>query len=383
MTEPAELRLVIREQLFHNAGRSAALSWLLKPDARSEITSLLNVFTASSYSEPLIAAYPGLTEGRVRLVAAVAALAAGDTESASVQLQAANTALPQHFENSARDIGWALIRDLVTVLISPTAPGRSITVPLSREPGTGRKSWTTRQESQAKQELRRLTAPQLLRKGLPGPPGIWIRPPHPGESGTVERLLHSSDDSLDPSVNSAIENGSLSSILRSLLQDDPIEETALRLSQGGAEAMISGFTIVLVAVNNDARIVGAVQLAPPFVLLSNLKPPYVSNQHKQHAAVTIMKISGIGVSQPYRGRGIGRALATHASDLSWRCGYRLLYGQYKPASGLARFLHSCGFEVSAQDDEGIRLDQYGLPHTGIRPEPAHRFFVAHRDAADT
>jgi GNAT superfamily N-acetyltransferase len=173
-------------------------------------------------------------------------------------------------------------------------------------------------------------------------------------------------------------------MLRSLLlQEDPIEETALRLFHGGAETLISGFSIVLVAVNNDARIVGVTQLAPPFALLSSIKTPYVSNEHKRLATVTVMKISGIGVSQSYRGRGIGRALATQASELSWRCGYRLLYGQYMPESGLARFLRSCGFEVSAQDDEGIRLDQYGLPRTGIRPEPAHKFFVAHRDVADT
>ena len=101
---------------------------------------------------------------------------------------------------------------------------------------------------------------------------------------------------------------------------------------------MSGLTIVLVAVDPDRALVGAVQATPPFELLTGIRG--MPRERMLAATHVMMKITGIGVMPSRRGAGVGRALTRSAADLAWRIGYRVVYGQFGISSGLDKFFSS-------------------------------------------
>jgi GNAT superfamily N-acetyltransferase len=362
MTEPAEPYAVVREKLVHNAGRAVAFAWLTTDQAAPELTRLLQMMTGPELLEPIKTAFPGRTAARMRLLQAVRALADGDEQTASAHLGAARISLQPGSAVSPRDLAWTGLKTLIAAALEgdESAAGRS--------PQRQDRPWSG-------SDLRRFIAPDLLGRGLPGPSGTWLRRPHPGEADMVNGLLNHADDALEPWAAEAIDSGTLSSIHHGAFYGRSLDELAGELSQGGPDTVMSGLTIVLVAVDPSRRLVGAIQMAPPFKLLTSIRE--MPRQQMLAATHVMMKITGVGVVPSRRGAGIGRALTRSAADLAWRIGYRVVYGQFAISSGLDKFFASCGFDIASPSD-GITFIPYDMPF-GVMPQAGNQFFASRYD----
>lgn len=362
MTEPAEPYARVREKLVHNAGRAVSFAWLTTDRAAPELTRLLQMMTMPELLEPIKSAFPGRTAARVRLLQAVRAISDGDKRAASTHLEAARTNLDPRSAVSPRDLAWTVLKRLITEALEgdENAAGRS--------PQRQDRPWSGR-------DLSRFIAPDLLGRGLPGPGGTWLRRPHPGEVDMVNALLSHADDELGPWAAEAIDSGALSSFHHGVFYGRPLDELAEELSQGGMGTLMSGLTIVLVAVDPGRTLVGAVQAAPPFELLTSVRA--MPRERMLAATHVMMKITGVGVMPSRRGAGVGHALTKSAADLAWRIGYRVVYGQFGISSGLDKFFSSCGFDI-VSPSEGITFTPYDMPF-GIMPQPGNQFFVSRYD----
>jgi GNAT superfamily N-acetyltransferase len=256
-----------------------------------------------------------------------------------------------------------------------TKPKRLITAALEGDENAAGRSLQRQDRSWSGRDLSRFIAPDLLGRGLPGPRGTWLRRPHPGEVDMVNGLLNHADDELEPWAVEAIDSGALSSLHHGVFYGRPLDELADELSQGGPGTLMSGLTIVLVAVDPGRTLVGAIQMAPPFKLLTSTSG--MPRERMLAATHVMMKITGIGVMPSRRGTGVGRALTKSAADLAWRIGYRVVYGQFGISSGLDEFFSSCGFDIVSPSD-GIAFSPYDLPF-GIMPQPGNQFFVSRYD----
>jgi GNAT superfamily N-acetyltransferase len=380
MTEPAEVYVGVREQLVHNAGQAIALAWLKSDTHPAVMTDLLESLTSPDLVEPIAAAFPQHAAARIRVLQAIRALSDDDMRSAYAYLEMYRCLEPDSGV-SIRDAGWAMLARLAVARLDmaqePTGRSGEPQMPVMPE----RNNLDTHSNSQTRvwtlKDVKRLIAPDLLIRGLPGPGGIWLRGPHPGEAGKVNEILKCAGDELGQPTSDAINAGTLTSMLMGLLKDRPLDDLAKELYLGGPDKMMSGFTIVLVAVDPSRRLIGAIQAAPPFELLMSIRTRRISRAQKQAAVSTMMKITGIGVAPSHQRRGVGSALTKAVTDLCWRFGYRVVYGQCGASSGLDRFFMSCDFNVLSPV-EGITFAQYGLP-LGIMPVPGNRFFVTYYD----
>jgi GNAT superfamily N-acetyltransferase len=388
ITEPAELYATRREELLLKAGQALALKWLTSDEPLPAMTELLAFLIAPDIAGPTEAAFPGQTAACIQLLRAVSALAAHDDLSASAHLEIAHPALTSAEGRSAGNIGWVIIARLTRRMLAERsqntvdhgeipapagdAPARS---PSRRQGPEGRA--TSRSSSSFSRNRHRFIAPDLLLQGLPGPGGTWIRRPRPGEHNAINELLWDADDELAPWIIDAIDDCTLSCTLTGMLTGQPLEDLATELCRGGPEAFMSGFTVVLVAATPDRRLIGAIQASPPVQLLEEVGQRGIPAARQRAGAAAIIKISGIAVAPSHRGTGVGKSLATAASDLSWRTGRQLVYGQFRAGHGLDRFFTSCGFDI-CDDRTAIDLTSYGVPAV-ITPQPGNQFFASHFD----
>jgi hypothetical protein len=384
-TEPAELHAAIREQLLHNAGQALALKWLTSDEPPPAIIELLRSMLIPQLTEPIEAAFPGRTAARIRLLKAVSALASHDESSASAHLEIALPGLTSDGP-ADRNTGWLVVARLTQKALAKhrmmtsdreqrhdPAATRTAASP-TRLPEPARRV-TSRGRASFPRDFERRAAPELMGQGLPGPAGTWIRCPRPGENNAISDLLDPAGDDLAPWIVEAIDNCTLSSTLAGMLKDRPLEELATELLRGGMETFMSGLTIVLVATTPDRKLVGAIQASPPFHLLDELGDQGIGAAQQRAGAAAIAKISGVAVASSHRRTGIGRALATSASDLSWRLGRQLVYGQFHADPRLSRFFASCGFTI-CDSLTALDLTAYGVPAV-ITPEPGNQFFASH------
>jgi GNAT superfamily N-acetyltransferase len=383
-TEPAELHATMREQLLHNAGQALALKWLTSAEPAPALTELLASMVTPELTEPIEAVFPGRTAARIRLLRAVSALADHDEHSASAHFEIALPELQSDDGQSARSAGWLLVARLTQKALAehrqmpgdqtrqPTPAGTQTTgsPPQTPEP---EKHVASRDRASFPRYFQRRVAPELMAQGLPGPVGTWIRRPRPGEGHAISDLLDDADDELAPWIADAINNCTLSSALAGILTHRQPEELATELLRGGKKTFLAGLTIVLVAVTPNRKLIGAIQVSPPFRLLDELGDHGIVAAQQRAGAATIAKISGVAVAPPHRGTGIGRALISSALDLSWRLGRQLVYGQFQADPRLSRFFASCGFSI-CDPLTAIDLAPYGVPAV-ITPQPGNQFFA--------
>ena len=141
--------------------------------------------------------------------------------------------------------------------------------------------------------------------------------------------------------------------------------------------MVSGFTIVLVAIDPDRQVIGAIHTAPPFHILMRIRDAPKSELYS--TAAVVRQITGIAVLPSQRRTGVGSALMRYTEALSWRAGCRLLYGQFDIDLALKKFFTSCGFKTLLPR-EGIKFTPYGS-NVGIMPRPGAMFFASHYETS--
>ena len=387
-TEPAELHATIREQLLHNAGQALALKWLTSAESPPAVTEMLASMVTPDLTEPIEAVFPGRTAARIRLLRAVSALASHDEPSAAAYLEIALPELQSNGDRSGRSAGWLFVARLTQKALAehrkitsgqvqrPAPAGTGTAVSPAQAPGSKPANRAaSRDTASFPRYFQRRVAPELMAQGLPGPAGTWIRRPRPGEDQAISELLDGAGDELAPWTADAINTCTLSSALAGVLTHRPLEELATELLRGGVETFMSGFTIVLVAVTPDRKVIGAIQASPPFRLLDELGDQGIAAAQQRAGALTIAKISGVTVAPSHRSTGIGKALTSSALDLSWRLGRQLVYGQFQADPRLSRFFASCGFSI-CDPLTAIDLAPYGLPAV-ITPQRGNQFFATH------
>jgi GNAT superfamily N-acetyltransferase len=369
LSEPSDLYVQARERLIHNAGSAAGLAWITGRPPAPGIMSFLDMVTAPKVIVPVKAAFSGRTAARMDLLQAVAALAKEDRQKASIHLEATAGYMRPGPDATTRDIVWLLLGRHVAEALHPDTASAIQTgdcADRATETPAVRDGVLWRGE-----RYFRIGAPELVTQGLPGPDGTWLRLPHPGETAEVSELLGHADDELAPWAAAAIEAGTLSFIFTGLIHDRPIEDIAAELVEGGPSTMLAGQTVVLVAVDRDRRLVGAVQARPQaeFFVHNGL-----TQSQKRDSAVVLKMITGVGVTPSRRNRGIGQALTRASVAVAWRSGCRLIFGQFSASSGLGRFFASCSFQIVDQLST-ISLTSSGLP-AEIRPQPGHQLFAS-------
>jgi GNAT superfamily N-acetyltransferase len=339
---------------------------------------------APELTEPIEAVFPGHTAARIRLLRSVSALAGHDETSALGHLEIALPELQSDGGQSIRSTGWLLVARLMQKALAehrkitsdqvqqPAPAGTGIAGSSAQEPEPANHA-ASRDRASIPRYFQRRVAPELMAQGLPGPAGTWIRRPRPGEDQAIGDLLDDAGDELAPWIADAINNCTLSSALAGMLTNRQPEELATELLRGGKETFMSGLTIVLVAVTPDRRLIGAIQVSPPFRLLDELGDRGIVAARQRAGAATIAKISGVAVAPLHRSTGIGRALTSSALDLNWRLGRQLVYGQFQADPRLSRFFASCGFSI-CDPLTAIDLASYGVPAV-ITPQPGNQFFA--------
>jgi GNAT superfamily N-acetyltransferase len=371
LTEPAEVWVEMRERMLHNAGKSLAVVWLLTDQPTTEMTDSLKVMINSEIINPIKDALAAHDRARMDILQAVRAIADRDEKAGSELLNLAVQNLIPASGGSARDNGWILLSELVSRKIDASSASKWFRTPAS----SAGKSLPSGIGDLSPALMR--AAPELLKGGLPGPRGTWIRMPQPGEVQSVSEILHMAGDELPPWEADAIRSFTLTSILSGVFQSKPLMELAEEVVRGGVGRTLSGHSVVFVAVNDERQVVGAIRSGPPYETISAFTG--TTRSEKQRAQIIIAKITGLAVLPDWRGMGIGKRLTRYVSALSWRVGCRLLYGQFDEASGLDKFFVSCGFDVTPRGEGLLLPDVIRGRVRGILPEPGNRFFVRQYD----
>ncbi|MFE9554200.1 GNAT family N-acetyltransferase [Streptomyces sp. NPDC006703] len=212
--------------------------------------------------------------------------------------------------------------------------------------------------------------PQRLRDGWVGPSKTTIRLVRPAEADAVVDLLRLAGEEPEPTVATSIRAEQIATVLGRALDQTPrvlVEDlkTAVRNGGGSLLELSVGLGLLLVSVDDDGAVIGALLAHPPVGFLTQLEERGVPTGRTLAAYLAVAKVKALAVTPSARGKGIGAALLRRCGQVYWQCGYHLLFGQFDPAKdgGLADFYSKQGFTVAPKDG-GIDMEViFGLPVT--------------------
>jgi ribosomal protein S18 acetylase RimI-like enzyme len=226
-----------------------------------------------------------------------------------------------------------------------------------------------------------------LTQGWDGPGHYRIRLARPGDAAAVSELLALADVAAEDTLLEGIDTGQLGAGLAKAIEfgSKALLNDMDRLAFGdhGPRPLLIAQAALLVAVDRDGTLVGALSMLPPGNLLAQYSAAGMPYPHILSAMLSIAKISAIGVAPAARGRGLGEALLTCGVRLYAHAGYYLVYGSFRKRDQLAGFYTARGFQVLGRG-EGIDLQPLlGTPTAmGVRPGPGERLFLRWTEPRD-
>ena len=222
--------------------------------------------------------------------------------------------------------------------------------------------------------------PRLLADGIGGPGGVSLRLARPGETADVGHLLRHADARLTADVAASVEDGTIgSTLLNGLIsgQDEMIQELVIAAHGRDPEAAMPGLSAVLVAETPSRALAGAIEARPPSWIFADAANAGVPLPQALLGTLTVIKICGVAVAEPFRRSGIGAALINACTGLYFQLGYLLAYGEFDCRADLAPYYTQLGFDVHPAG-AAISLDErLGLP-VGIATMPGERLFARWR-----
>lgn len=152
-------------------------------------------------------------------------------------------------------------------------------------------------------------------------------------------------------INEAIRRDSVAVFLKRALDQTPQVlttelESVIRCGGDRLLELATGLGLVLVAVDPEGQIVGALLAHPPSGFLSRLVEQGLPWPHMLVAHTAVAKVKALAVAPSARKSGIGGALLRRCSQVYWQCGYLLMFGQFaSERQGLGDFYAKQGFTV--------------------------------------
>jgi hypothetical protein len=213
--------------------------------------------------------------------------------------------------------------------------------------------------------------------------GFILRLARPGDAAAIAPLLVLAGDGteLEPGASAALDAGTLGTHLLTMLADGPnvlLEPLAVAATGAADPSEIAmGLAALLVAERPGHGIVGALQALPPSAVLYNAHQAGLPLMEALLGLSKIVKISAIGVDEPFRRARIATGLMRLCTDLYFQLDYLVAYGAFDDRRpGLAELYTGCGFQVLAAG-EPLQLGLFSRP-LGLRAGPRERFFVQYR-----
>jgi GNAT superfamily N-acetyltransferase len=120
--------------------------------------------------------------------------------------------------------------------------------------------------------------------------------------------------------------------------------TAAALSES-LSSVLAGMSLVIVAVDPQQRVVGALVAGPPVDLMQAVIHAGGDRYQAMAVAATISRIEGLAVVDSARRSGVGAALLRRTVKLYYRAGYLLVYGPVPSSIGMRRCYQRAEFEL--------------------------------------
>jgi GNAT superfamily N-acetyltransferase len=206
----------------------------------------------------------------------------------------------------------------------------------------------------------------------------------------VRDLVALAGVNLEPEVTAAVATGVAAGALRAAVgsRDAFVRHLADQFfaAQGGDPSMpFQHVTLVLVADHDDQGVVGAAVAYPPLGVIQQavqyLQRTGADQQQVTQlvcsAAMTIVRIKAIAVTDTMRGRGIGGELLHRCWQVFDHAGYLIVYGQTQDTPQLERFYRRHDFDVLPAGTGYDPWVAFGV-HMEVRSDPGERTFIRHR-----
>lgn len=232
-----------------------------------------------------------------------------------------------------------------------------------------------------------------LTAGLAAAPDVRIRQAAAADLGSVAELVALAGVRLEDTLADAVTAGNAGGALRAGLRAGQeafvrhLAEQFIAHPEEPLHAYLSA-ALILVAEHQEHGIVGALIAYPPSnVALDHLRQArrkIISNrdlnQLAMAGAIGAAKVKAVATAAHARGAGIGSALIQCCSQVYFRCGYVMIYGQMPAVPGLDAFYRRNGFDVLDVGDELDMWVVFGV-HSRIRTGSGERFFIRQAPAA--
>jgi GNAT superfamily N-acetyltransferase len=215
--------------------------------------------------------------------------------------------------------------------------------------------------------------------GWHGPQKTRLRLARPGEIADAERLADLGGGPLDGEMAAAIADGTASSALLGALRDGrdhPSVESVARVAAAGDPTPLLELAVALIAERHE-RVVGALYALPPGAFIAQLILQGVPPHQAIITAMAVIKIKALAVEPEHRGAGIASELLSGCMRLYDQLGYILLYGSFRPGTGLESYYPARGFEI-VPPGQGIPVSVILGRPAGLMPEGGEQFFARWR-----
>jgi GNAT superfamily N-acetyltransferase len=222
---------------------------------------------------------------------------------------------------------------------------------------------------------------------------VRIRQAVAADLGAVADLAALAGVRLEDAVADGVIAGSAGGALRAGLRDGQeafvrhLAEQFIAHPEEQLNAYLSA-ALILVAEHREHGVIGALIAYPPSnVALDHLRQakrritdPRELSKLAMAGAIWAAKVKAVATAAHARGAGVGSALIQCCSQVYFRCGYVMVYGQMPAVPGLDAFYRRNGFDVLDVGDELDMWVVFGV-HSRIRTDPDERFFIRQVPAA--
>lgn len=217
--------------------------------------------------------------------------------------------------------------------------------------------------------------------------GTKIRAAQAADLDRVRDLCALAEVNLENEIVAAVEDGYAGATLRAgrtggltaFFSD--VQETLPALSPDALRRLFLRLTLVLVAEQDQAGVIGAAVTFPPagtiMKQLQWMQSVGASAESQMEVvlggALRVSRVKAVGVDTDHRGCGIGADLVQASTAPFADLGYSMIYGIMPPRAGLTEFYGRLGFTV-LPPGVPLSLEPAGVP-AGVQPGPDERLFV--------